>query len=352
MRARIARIEDIGGPLPQPVAGVRVRHGLRVTVADQRGRAGIGEASPLPGYSPDTLESCRSALVARAAGSIELDLEAPGAEALARASEQVRPPAARFALESALLDLASQALGRPAHQLIAHDPAARVAVSALVPAGPRALAVTRQAWDRGVRCFKVKVGPDPEGGIELLRALRTELGPGAALRADANGAWEPRAAARHLARLAEVGIELIEEPTALGALDQLERTTAAGGAPPVPIALDESLARPDVVDWLPPLVERGRVQIVVLKPALLGGLGACAALAAVARAAGAEILVTHMFDGPVALRACRALALALAPERACAIDLHPFLAAYDGPAPAPADRGWIFGPTDSGLEAL
>jgi O-succinylbenzoate synthase len=38
------------------------RRGLVVTLTDEMGHVGFGEASPLPDYSPDTLLQCERAL--------------------------------------------------------------------------------------------------------------------------------------------------------------------------------------------------------------------------------------------------------------------------------------------------
>jgi L-alanine-DL-glutamate epimerase-like enolase superfamily enzyme len=55
---------------------------------------------------------------------------------------------------------------------------------------------------------------------------------------------------------------------------------------------------------------------------MLGGLARCLALAARARAAGVDAVVTHSFDGPIATAAACELALALAPRRAVGLDRH------------------------------
>ena len=69
--------------------------------------------------------------------------------------------------------------------------------------------------------------------------------------------------------------------------------------------------------------------MLVLKPTLLGGMCACLALARDAAARGLSVVVTHVFDGPVALAAAAELAAAL-PGRvlACGLDRHGGLAAW------------------------
>ena len=63
----------------------------------------------------------------------------------------------------------------------------------------------------GFRCVKVKVGIGDDAG--RLAAVRAAVGPDAAIRVDANGAWTtPEEALANLRALAPIGLELCEEP--------------------------------------------------------------------------------------------------------------------------------------------
>src|ERR1700722_9728456 len=89
------------------------REGLIVRVHSREGGYGYGEASPLPGYSPDSLEACEGELqsAARAWQPTTLDLPSDPLDALRKAVTFARAlsPAAVFALESAVLDLLGKA---------------------------------------------------------------------------------------------------------------------------------------------------------------------------------------------------------------------------------------------------
>ena len=74
----------------------------------------------------------------------------------------------------------------------------------------------------GCRTAKVKVaerGQAEAQDIERVEAVREALGPGGAIRVDANGGWEVGQAARMLRRLAAFGLEYAEQPCAT--LDEL-----------------------------------------------------------------------------------------------------------------------------------
>jgi o-succinylbenzoate synthase len=347
--ARIA----FGGGLPVHGAGNararwRERRGLILGLTDDRGRVGLGECTPLPGYSPrgqdHDLDACAAELgELDRAGCVVSDVA--GIAAIAGA---VRAPAARFAVETALLDLLGQEAGLPVADILARAapvsapvrdttpldgaplsrmPLSRVPVNALIVDTADiddALAAVARAYARGVRCFKIKIGRP--GGFEhelaLLGAVRARHGLKVALRLDANRAWSAGEAAGNLARLAEIAPEYVEEPLMdAGALGRAFMPLPGAAA----VALDESLAGADPA-WIADLMARGVVRALVLKPMLLGGALPCLALAAMARAHGAAAVVSHLFDGPVALTACAHLALVVGGT--CGLDRHAGLDAW------------------------
>lgn len=273
------------------------REGLLLRLFDDAGHVGQGEASPLPHYSTDTLVDCARELdhVVR---TTSFDADA------------VRSPAARFALETALLDLRGQREGRSVASLLGAAPDAQVAVSVLLPADPTHWSdAANDALSRGFRTVKAKVGRDLDAELAALSALDARL----SLRLDANGSLDLGA----LDRLAALHPELVEEPVSGLALAAIESS-------PVPLAVDESLQTHGLDPFLP-AIRRGVIKAVVLKPATLG-LSASLALARRAHAEGASVIVTHTFDGPVGHAAACALALALAPMTLpCGLAAHPML---------------------------
>ena len=286
--------------------------GLLYRLRDERGTCGIGEASPLPGYSPDDLPSVRAALTALSVADFT------GADPLGEIATIVSAidpalPAARCAAETALLDLCAQRLDLPVWRLLRGDDDADplpIAVSTLIAS----LADARAAHARGMTTVKLKLGRQPfAADLDLLLRLRAEFGAALTLRLDVNQLWSPAQARDHLAALVPIAPEYVEEPVAgadLAALDPC----------PMAIAVDESLAGDEAIDMVE-LASHGVVALV-LKPMLLGGVVACMNLATRARRIGLAPVVGHMFGGPIALAVTTELATALAPRRACAIDHH------------------------------
>jgi O-succinylbenzoate synthase len=177
-----------------------------------------------------------------------------------------------------------------------------VPVNVTVPAvGPqRAAEIVRAS---GCRTAKVKVAEQGQGDgedIERVAAVRDALGPGGAIRVDANGGWTVDGARRMLRRLAAFGLEYAEQPCAtLAELASLRRLVD------VPIAADESIRKAE-----DPLAVRaaGAADIVMVKVQPLGGVRAALR---VAQACGLPVVVSSAVDSSVGLAAGVALAAAL-----------------------------------------
>ncbi len=359
MRIEARHLTRRGGNLPSDARNARrswgQREGWLLELRDEDGRLGLGEASPLPGYSTDTLDSAAAALNTwdPANALAGLGQPSPDLDTVEIWLEQaldtlpLGEPAARFAAETALLDLLGQRLELPAYRLLERlspRPPARpdsqpVALASLLSLDGREDPVQRgrEALAAGVKALKVKVGAAGCFDEELvqLRRLRKALGAAAMLRLDANGAWALEGLDDRLRALAEVEPELLEEPVAGENWLQLQSS-------PVALAMDESLrsligfgvepgsrsspgsrlpAAPSIAT-LNVLARRGLLSALVLKPMALGGALPCLRLARWAEGAKLSVMVSHLFDGPVAWAASAHLALAL-PGRALACGLAP-----------------------------
>jgi o-succinylbenzoate synthase len=261
------------------------------------GLAGYGDCAPLPAAGTeggaaawDWLCAWRGRTLGCAVGAALADLDRgePGV------------PAARFAAESALVDLAAQAEGVPLARwldpLLGPGAPLRVPVNAalgtLAELTPGDLAACAA---EGYRVFKVKVGMDGLGAdLNRLAGLAQQLPPGGQFRLDANGAWTLDEAARAVAALNALPVEALEEPLRDPTPEHLRRLQAEAG---FPLALDESLTGSGV--W--PNAAAASVRRLVLKPAVLGGLRRTLALARAAEAAGREVVVTSLIESAAGL---------------------------------------------------
>jgi L-alanine-DL-glutamate epimerase-like enolase superfamily enzyme len=366
MRAPSVRVVAVGGALSRAVgsasAQIAERRGLALILDDGRGARGLGEASPLPGRSGETLGAVAAALAALDGGAL-----AEAAAALTRAALPVGaalgevlgatpivralPSSARFAVETALLDLVGRRRGLTMAALLGARPDARVGLQRVVDAGEGAAALVeaaRRLEREGGGALKVKIGgADFAAELAALAALRAAH-PSVPLRLDANRAFADEDVAARLRLLAGVAPAFIEEPArgGLRAVDERDRG-------PMALAADESLAHaPREVEAL--LAAR-RLAAIVVKPMAVGGITAALAWARRASEAGAAVVVSHLWDGPIALTACAHLALAVAPppERPRAVAglaPHPGLDAWP-PVALPLHRARPLGLSADGAGA-
>jgi o-succinylbenzoate synthase len=305
------------------------RAGMILRVRTLDGLVGQGEASPLPGYSSDSYATALEALQ-----SVDwVGLPEPKApdgigellDLLDAIADSTQPSSARFALETAYLDLVGQRAQQPLWRLLggAND-LAPVPISSLIGNADdeRIVDAARAAVARGVAGVKVKLsGLSSDERVDRVCSLRAAIGS-AGLRLDANRSLPADRALSELAKFRGLNVDFIEEPVASSALDSLVD-------PKVPIALDESLQDTNVWNRIRPALKRLGCVALVLKPMALGGFSTCIRWARTARELGLQVTVSHLFDGPVALTACAHLALAVASRRyGSGLDPHGALRAW------------------------
>ncbi|HEX4383507.1 MAG TPA: enolase C-terminal domain-like protein [Myxococcales bacterium] len=223
-----------------------------------------------------------------------------GTESFAECQQQLsrpnpRTPAARHAVELAMLDLQAQRAGVPLARMLEAAAVLDVPVSALLDARSNAELArdAARAVAEGFGTVKLKAGLADD--FARAAVVRDAAGPAVKLRLDANGAWDSATALLRLHELAPLGIELCEQPTP----DLLGLGAAA-----VTIAADELV----LGDFEASLA---RAQVIVLKPMLLGGLLPALGLARRAIAAGRKVLVTTSIDGAIARAGAAHLAAAV-----------------------------------------
>ncbi len=150
----------------------------------------------------------------------------------------------------------------------------------------------------GYPAVKVKLTTPAE--VDLVAEVRDVVGPGVALRADANGAFDVETAVAVLARLARLDVELVEQPVA--SLDDLAVVRRRAG---VAVAADECVRTLDDARRLRAL---GAADALVLKVQPLGGVRPALAIA---EAAGVPAIPSSMMETSVGVAAGAALAAAL-----------------------------------------
>jgi len=299
IRLRFAR------PLVTAQGAFTERMSVLLELRDAGGVAGYGEAAPWPGFGTESADEAEAALQA-----VERLLAGaspqPGEWPAAFEHHFAGRPAARAALQGALLDLDARRAGRT---LAAHlaaragatcgAPLSRVPVSVLLTArDPEALfSEAVLARDAGYRAVKVKLGDAAvKSDVARLRTVREAIGPSLRLRGDANGAWSVREALEALDAFAPFDLEYVEQPVAAHDIDGLAEVRRGAA---VRVAADEAVASEH---GMLRLLAAGGADVVVLKPATLGGAGRALELAMLARDEGVRVVFTHAFESAIGAR--------------------------------------------------
>ncbi|MFI4991824.1 MAG: mandelate racemase/muconate lactonizing enzyme family protein [Solirubrobacterales bacterium] len=315
-------------PLKQPIrtsyGELAKRELLTVSLTDDDGVVGYGEAAPLEPYDGIGLERAVAALE-RYASILEESKGLNGAQLLEACRRADDLPQALAAIDLALWDRAGRIRGLPLASLITDDPAAAVPVNATISAVDRA-GVAEQvtaAVSAGYACVKLKVGVGDDAA--RVGAARAAGGPELALRLDANGAWDVEQALCAINALAPAGLELVEEP-----VHGLHAVRAVRERVAVRIAIDETAGEHGALG-------AGVADAVCLKISRCGGISGLIAAAALVRTSGAEPYVASTYDGPLGIAAGVHAAAALAsrgPVPHCGLATLSLFDELDDPLPA------------------
>ena len=322
-------------PLRRPWATARGalahRQGFLIGLRCDDGPRGFGDCAPLEAAGTESLSQARTRLTQAAETSrscLPQDLSAA-------VSEWRDTPAARCAVETALLDIQSQLAGLPLCRCLSAEAGDAVDVNAA--AGgldqncvPRCLRAAAQGYE----VIKLKVAQDAIASeINRIMNIIDVLPSNMRLRLDANGGWGAGEAAQLVEVLRDAPIDSLEEPLrdpSRGALSRLQARVAW------PIALDESIRFWSRSEWLsdPP------ARRIVCKPAVHGGLGETLALAQSLQAAGVQTVITTTLESAAGTWACAHLAAALNNGLAHGLGTSDWFARNTG-APPPVTRARI-----------
>lgn len=301
------------------------------------GAVGRGEAAPLEPYDGVPAAAVAEAFAVYGELLREFSSDTPGHLLLDACRTAAELPEALAAIDLALWDRAGQRAGRPVAALLRNGHLTAVPVNATIGALDRAGAATAaaRAVAAGYGCVKLKVGVGDDAG--RVAAVRAALGPGPALRLDANGAWDVETAVRMIDALAPAGLELVEEPVhGIAAVREVRARVATR------VSIDETADEPGALT-------ASVADAVCLKIGRCGGVGGLLSQAALVRATGADVYLASTMDGPLGIAAAVHAAAALRVELPCGLATLGHFAGIDEPAALRVRKGAIRVPTGPGL---
>jgi L-alanine-DL-glutamate epimerase-like enolase superfamily enzyme len=313
MRIVSLGLEALEVPFREPFqagAGRRERQPLGLlTVRTDEGHEGIAEWPLREG--PDAGLPAR---LADALAGVDPDDRVALGSALARIGGGPSTQGVRGAVDSAVVELLARAGGLSVASWLAAAPRDEVALNALlgIDRADRTATEAQRLVASGYRCLKLKGGREDPGALfDRVSAVRAAVGPDVALRIDLNGTLEGDSALAVLGPLAACDLEYVEQPLApeagVAALATLRRRS------PVPIAADESVR--DLATARALLLAEA-ADVLVVKPARVGGLREAKGIIELAQASGASVTVSTLFESGVGIAGALHLAATVAAERA------------------------------------
>ncbi len=277
-------------PLARPFTisrGTKTEAEVVVAEIVENGFKGRGECVPYPRYGETAAAVARE--IEALSGAIAGGLDREGLQSVLPAG------AARNAVDCALWDLEAKQRGVRAWDIAGLAPPPSVVTAETIGLDtPAAMARTAAGLsDRPL--LKIKLGG--EKVVERVRSVR-DAAPEARLVVDANEGWDRDLLQRSCAALADLGVEMIEQPLPAGEDDALD-----GLSLPIALCADELCHTAEDLAAL-----SGRYGMVNIKLDKTGGLTEGLRLAVAARDAGFAIMVGCMVGTSLAMAPATLLA--------------------------------------------
>lgn len=292
-------IQTARGPMDERV-------GFKVLVRHD-GVTGRGDVMPMASFGTETPDAAHQALerfeLAKAPNSLE--------EITQAIAGMEKTPAARHAVECALLEHLAIRRGVLVATMLGPVRRSHFAVNALIEGDDAAglAASAEKAAKEGFGVVKTKVAARPLSmEAQRLLAVRRAVGPNVRIRIDANGGWSEATARSALRGLDALNLEVCEQPVGPNDVEGLRRLRHLA---PCRIAADETMLLSGVLPRLLEKDPRAAADVIVLKPAALGGLMKSLELAQQAHDSGMQSYVTTLMDGPISRAAASHLAAVL-----------------------------------------
>ena len=252
-------------------------------------------------------------------------------------------PAAKAAVDMAVFDLAAQVAGVSLCRYLGAT-RDRMVTDTTIGIMPTAAAVAhaRQWVQEGFRALKVKIGTDPPGDLERLRAIRAAAGSKVEIRIDGNEGYTWGQALQFARSAKDLNIAFFEQPIPATDLEGMRVLTESS---PIPIMADEMVLTPNdakKVRW------GNAAKMVNLKLMKHGGIARAMEVDTICSSAGYPTMVGCMGEPQLSIAAGLHFALASPNVRWLDLDSH-FNLASDPSSGLAFKNGHLVAPNKPGL---
>ena len=217
-----------------------VARAVQVAIELENASVVVGESVPVSYVTGETIESVLATCNRILPHIFDKDLRSWGALLLLIHKLAPNEPSARCALEMAVLYGFEKTTYLSPYMLLGGCLNEQVSDITL-PMLPEVEAIAQEAWDKGFRIFKIKVGNPTDDLIRVQRVISTC--PRATLRIDANQAFSPEEAVIFAESLQQMSapVQMLEQPVTAKDIDGMNWVAERS---PIPIFADESLLTP------------------------------------------------------------------------------------------------------------
>ena len=359
MTATIARVETFS--INYPVAGrfkflkgskgrPDGRPAVVIKITTESGVIGWGQSVPSHRWSYETLESVATTidnyLAPELVGLNALDIvEIQGVmNRTIAASYSTGQPICKAGIDLALHDLTGKLLGCSLSQWWGRKGRDKITLSWTL--NPKKLteieALIEEGHDQGYRHFNVKVSPDPSFDLAMCRIVK-QLVPDGFLWADANGGYDVSTALEVAPRLADLGVDVFEQPVAANRLSGFRQLKRQGA---LPVIMDEGVV--SVVD-LEEFIRLDLLDGLSMKHARVGGLVEVGRQLDLVQNAGLIFLGSGLTDPDISLAAALLLYGSYDLQYPAALNGPQFLTTSILDQPLEVHDGQLALPTSPGL---
>ena len=325
---------------------------LVVTVADDEGHCGFGEATTVLMWSGEAAETAQwileNTIVPRLLGH---RFDHPKEPLQLLDNTVYGHPFLKASLDTAVWDLWAKSQGVPVSKLIGdREPVSSVPgrFGIGINSTEKTVQLAVGGWNAGARTLKFKTGVPPFDDVERLRAVRERLGEEPIIMIDANGAYQTEDdAVAAIEALLPFNLSLVEQPTPRDRLGMLARVRKRV---PVPILADESIFTPG---QLAEAIDCDAFDLLSLYPGKNGGFTHSLEMAKMSQEAGKPCVIGSNMETDLGQAAmlCLAASLTVFPVEQYASDLltslfykesstNPPISLQDGRAQTPQGVGF------------
>lgn len=267
-----------------------VRKGFVISLCDESGVKGFGDAAPLPEFGSESFDESLKFL-SNFKFNLKINIDDFENSLEQNLQQMQKLPATRHGLEQALLNYFSVKTNTPLNELLNRKSTRDVKVNGVIGISTRSKLIVKvdELLKSGFTTLKIKVGRDNfKNDFEVIEYIRSKVGDKIKIRIDANGTWTPAKAVRNLQSLEKFNIEYCEQP-----VKNIYDFSKIQSGTKIPIAADESIR---TIKDAQNIIEQNLAKILILKPMMLGGILTTLKIADLAEKNNLKIIITSSFE--------------------------------------------------------